>query len=76
MEKIKKYTKTIQKAKTKEDVKKIVNELFHDLTIDDIDFNEIIYNDVIPKLKKIGVNMDYNEETSETNYERVIKENY
>ena len=39
-------------------------------------FNDLIYDYVIPRLKDLGVNMDYNEETAETNYERVMRENY
>ena len=50
--------------------------MFENEDINDIDFNDLIYDYVIPRLKDLGVNMDYNEETAETNYERVMRENY
>lgn len=76
LEKYNQYEKQIEDANNKEDIKKIVNKLYQDLIIDDFSFNDIIYDCVIPKLKKLGVNMEYNELIQETNYERVLKENY
>ena len=57
-------------------MKILVREMFENTDINDIDFNDLIYDYVIPRLKDFGVNMDYNEETAETNYERVMRENY
>ena len=57
-------------------MKILVREMFENEDINDIDFNDLIYDYVIPRLKDLGVNMDYNEETAETNYERVMRENY
>ena len=70
------YLKQINVAKDKEEIKKIVRVMFKDIELDDIDFNDIIYDFVIPKLKMFGVDMEYNEETRETNYERIMRENY
>lgn len=73
---IEKYIAEIDLIDNKEDIKIIVRKMFEDIELDDIDFNEIIYDYIIPKLKKMGVDMNYNEESKETNYERIIKENY
>lgn len=72
----KNYMIMINNTKNKEDIKKIVRLMFSDNTLDDIDFNDIIYDDVIPKLKSFGCNMEYDDETGTTNYEKVIKEMY
>lgn len=76
LEYLKKYEDIIYNCKDKEEIKKIVRTMFKDDNINDIDFNDLIYDNVIPKLTEIGVNMEYNEELSETNYERIMKENY
>lgn len=72
----KNYIIMIENAKDKEDIKKIVRLMFSDDTLDDIDFNDIIYVDVIPKLKVFGCDMEYDEKTSTTNYEKVMREMY
>lgn len=71
-----KYILEIGKINNTNDMKALVRKIFKDLNIDDIDFNDLIYDYVIPKLKQLGVNMDYDWENDETNYERVMKENY
>ena len=76
IEYLKKYENMICNCKDKEEMKKIVRTIFKDNNINDIDFNDLIYDNVIPKLKELGVNVEYDEETSETNYERIMKENY
>ena len=70
------YVIMIENTKDKEDIKKVVRLMFSDNGLDDIDFNEIIYDFVIPKLKVLGCDMGYDEKTSTTNYEKVIKEMY
>ena len=73
---INEYEEKINGINNSHDMKMLVREMFKNEDIDDIDFNDLIYDYVIPRLKNLGVNMDYNEETAETNYERVMKENY
>ena len=72
----KNYIIMISNTTNKEDIKKIVRLMFSDNTLDDIDFNEIIYNFVIPKLKVFGCDMSYDEKTNTTNYEKVMREMY
>ncbi|MCI6457243.1 MAG: hypothetical protein MSA56_06035 [Clostridium sp.] len=73
---INEYEEKINGINNSHDMKMLVREIFKNEDIDDIDFNDLIYDYVIPRLKNLGVNMDYNEETAETNYERVMRENY
>ena len=73
---INEYEEKINGINNSHDMKMLVREMFKNEDIDDIDFNDLIYDYVIPRLKDLGVNMDYNEETAETNYERVMRENY
>ena len=73
---INEYEEKINGINNSHDMKMLVREMFKNEDINDIDFNDLIYDYVIPRLKDLGVNMDYNEETAETNYERVMKENY
>lgn len=72
----KNYTIMIENTKDKEDIKKIVRLMFSDDNLDDIDFNEIIYDFVIPKLKNFGCNMEYDFENNTTNYEKIMGEMY
>ena len=73
---INEYEEKINGINNSHDMKMLVREMFKNEDINDIDFNDLIYDYVIPRLKDLGVNMDYNEETAETNYERVMRENY
>lgn len=73
---INEYEGKINGINNSRDMKLLVREMFKNEDINDIDFDELIYNNVIPRLKDLGVNMDYNEEIDETNYERVMRENY
>jgi len=70
------YVKRIKNITTKEQADSLVSEMFKNIELDDIDFNDIIYDNVIPKLKELGYDMSYNEETKETNYEKVMKGDY
>lgn len=73
---INEYERRINGINNSRDMKILVREMFKNEDINDIDFNDLIYDYVIPKLADLGVNMEYNEETAETNYERVMRENY
>lgn len=66
------YSNDIKRTRNKEDVKKIVRLFFNDSRIEDVDFNDFIYKDVIPKLKELGVT--FSEDVID--YEEVLKENY
>jgi hypothetical protein len=70
---IEKFEKKIKNVKTKEEMKKVVRELFSTTEIEDVDFSEFIYQDVIPKLEELGVVFD---RENEIDYERVLKEEY
>ena len=70
------YETRISETNNKEDMKTLVMEMFQNDDINDIDFCDLIYMDVIPKLKEMGVNMEYDDESEETNYEKVIRGNY
>lgn len=76
LEILNKYINNINNCNNKEDMKIIVRNMFRDIELDDIDFNDIIYDYVIPKLKKLGCDMTYNETYDITNYEKVMKELY
>lgn len=67
------FEKKIKTVKTKEEMKKVVRELFSTTEIEDVDFSEFIYQDVIPKLEELGVVFD---RENEIDYERVLKEEY
>lgn len=71
--KIKLFEHKIKYVKTKEEMKKVVRELFSTTEIEDIDFSEFIYQDVIPRLEELGVVFD---RENEIDYERVLKEEY
>lgn len=73
---INEYEGKINGINNSRDMKLLVRKMFKNEEIDDINFNDLIYDYVIPKLRDLGVNMEYNEEIDETNYERVMKENY
>ena len=74
LETINNYEKQIKDANNTEEIKKIVRDMFsNDIILDDIDFNELIYEDVIPKLELLGVTFD---RENEIDYERVMKEEY
>lgn len=76
MNKIKYYEDLIKNAKDKEEIKKIVRLLFKDINnIDDITFNEFIYQDIIPKLKEFNIFWDYDID-NKIDYEEILKENY
>lgn len=70
---IEKFEKKIKNVKTKEEMKKVVRELFSTTEIEDVDFSEFIYQDVIPRLEELGVVFD---RENEIDYERVLKEEY
>lgn len=68
------YEKEINNAKNKEEIKSIVRNMFTQVdTINDIDFNGLIYRYVIPKLEELGVVFD---RENEIDYEKVLKEDY
>ena len=70
---IKKYKDLIKNAKNKEEIKEIVKKLFKDTkNINDITFNEFIYQNIIPKLKEFNVIF----QEDKINYEEILKENY
>lgn len=71
--KIKLFEHKIKYVKTKEEMKKVVRELFSTTEIEDVTFSEFIYQDVIPKLEELGVVFD---RENEIDYERVLKEEY
>ena len=73
LEYLKHYEDIIANVNNKEDMKKIVRKLFKDDNVNDIDFADIIYENVIPKLKKLGVVFD---RENEIDYEIVLKEEY
>lgn len=75
IEKIFDYEDRIKNAETKEDVKKTIRVMFEDLDLDDIDFNEIIYDVVIPKLRDLNITFD-TENDDVIDYEEIMKENY
>jgi len=76
MNKIKYYEDLIKNAKDKEEIKKIIRLLFKDIeNIDDITFNEFIYQDIIPKLKEFNIFWDYDID-NKIDYEEILKENY
>lgn len=70
---IEKFEKKIKNVKTKEEMKKVVRELFSTTEIEDVDFSEFIYQDVVPRLEELGVVFD---RENEIDYERVLKEEY
>ena len=70
---INKLENKIKNIKTTGEMKKLVNEMFKNIEIDDIDFNDLIYQDVIPKLEELGVIFD---RENDIDYEIVIKEDY
>ena len=73
LEKINEYEKRINNITKTDDMKLLVNEMFKDTEIlDDTDFNDLIYNCVIPKLKDLGITFD----EDKIDYEEIIKENY
>lgn len=77
LEYILKYETLINTSENKEEIKKLVSCLFKDDNIDDITFNELIYECVAPKLKQLGVEIPmYNEETNESCFEIILKEKY
>lgn len=74
LEIINEYESRINNAKDKEEIKTIVREMFTQVdTINDIDFNGLIYRYVIPKLEELGVVFD---RENEIDYEKVLKEDY
>lgn len=74
---IQKCEQKIKNAKTTDKMKEIVKEMYKNDALSDIDFSDIIYNNVIPKLCKLGVEIPiYIEETSETAFDLVIQEKY
>lgn len=70
---IKEYEKKIKLCSNKEKMKDIVREMFKRLEINDIDFNDIVYMDVIPRLEELGVVFD---RELNIDYEMVMKEEY
>ena len=71
------YEKQIKNIKDKEDMKKLVNELFCDDDLADNDFSDLIYQNIIPRLKELGIDIKtYDETTDESGYEKIIKESY
>ena len=70
---IEKYEKKIRLCSNKEKMKDIVREMFKCLEISDIDFNDIVYMDIIPRLEELGVVFD---RESNIDYEIVMKEEY
>lgn len=75
-EQLKDYLKNHNNIFNKEELKEIVRIIYNNENFNDMEFNDIIYDYIIPKLKDLGVDMEYNEETQETNFERIMKENY
>lgn len=64
----------IKNVKSTEEMKKLVREMFKkDIEINDTDFNDLIYQDVIPKLEELGVVFD---RENDIDYEIVMKEEY
>ena len=77
MEKVHNYEKEIKAINTSEDMKKLVRKMFCDTDISDIDFSDFIYQDIIPRLKELGIKIyDYNDKTNESGFEIILKENY
>lgn len=71
------YNEIIKNIENKEDMKKLVNKMFKDEDLSDVGFSDFIYEDIIPKLREFGVNIEsYNEETNESGFEVILKENY
>lgn len=70
---IKEYEEKTKNIKTTGEMKKLVNEMFKNIEINDIDFNDLIYQDVIPRLEELGVVFD---RENDIDYEIVMKEEY
>lgn len=73
---VERYEQKINLITSATEMKQLVREMHQDDTLTDIDFDDLIYDDVIPKLEELGINMEYDEKHKETNYERVLEENY
>lgn len=77
MEKVHNYEKEIKAINTSEDMKILVRKMFCDTDISDIDFSDFIYQDIIPRLKELSIKIyDYDDETNESGFETILKENY
>ena len=77
MEKVHNYEKEIKAINTSEDMKILVRKMFCDTDISDIDFSDLIYQDIIPRLKELSIKIyDYNDKTDESGFETILKENY
>lgn len=72
-----KYETLINTSDNKEEISKIVNKMFLDTNISDIDFHNILEEIVYPKLKQLGCDIQaYNEEKQQSCIETILKEDY
>ena len=62
----------INNTTDKEEIKRIVKEMFEDVTIEDVDFTDMIYDVVYPRLKDLGIDFD----NGYLLYEKILKEEY
>lgn len=77
LEYLNKYEALINTSENKEEISKLVNKMFMDDNISDIDFHDMLEMVVYPKLIQLGCDIPpYNEETNESLIETILKENY
>lgn len=57
-EKIEKLKQLVASAKEKKEIKRIVNFMYYDKTIQDDEFTEFIYTIIAPRLYELGVKLD------------------
>ena len=65
------YEELIKNISNKEEMKELVRIMFKNLELEDLDFNDLIYMDVIPKLEELGVVFD---REKDIDYETYFKE--
>lgn len=70
------YAKKINLIDNKKDMKKLVESMYNDNELDDIDFDEIIYDFVIPKLTLLGCDMSYDFDRNKSSYQKVMESDY
>ena len=70
---INKYEDKINNINNATDMKILIREMFKDSELSDIGFNDLIYDNVIPRLKQLGFSLDFEKENC---YEIVLKEEY
>lgn len=68
-----KYLEDIKQSKTREEIKKILETLFNDNTINDIDFDYLI-GQIIPIIENnLQIKIDNFENTDTSSYQKVLE---